>query len=73
MHPTRTSLIQPINTGLCGGGRRRWGEEEKGAHLAEDGDDPAGRGISGEGEAKNLWVLGGVQQRLVGVGEGWNC
>jgi hypothetical protein len=43
-------------------------EEEKGAHLAEDGD-----GASGEGEDKNHRVSGGVQQGLVGVGEGWNC
>jgi hypothetical protein len=49
------------------------GEEEKGAHLAQDGDDAAGRGVFGGGEAENIRVSGGVRRGLVGVGEGWNC
>jgi hypothetical protein len=49
------------------------GEEEKGAHLAQDGDDAAGRGVFGGGEAENIRVSCGVRRGLVGVGEGWNC
>jgi hypothetical protein len=46
------------------------GEEEKGAHLAEDRDDAAGCAVSDGGEAEKLRVSGGVRRGLVGVGEG---
>jgi hypothetical protein len=49
------------------------GEEEKGAHLAQDGDDATDRSVFGGGEAENIRVSGGVLRGLVGVGEGWNC
>jgi hypothetical protein len=39
------------------------GEEEKGAHLAQDGDDAAGRGVFGGGEAENIRVSGGGAAR----------